>query len=91
MTQEQFDQLLQQYKTERIESPAEQFLPPDVWDELVDGGWQWFVSWLATELTKARAFVDKYPKTADGVPVVPGMTMEVSRLRAEAAKETTND
>ena len=34
---------------------------------------QEYIAWLEAELERLRAIVDKLPRTADGVPVVPGM------------------
>ena len=31
--------------------------------------------WYANEVVRLQAIVDQYPKSADGVPIVPGMTL----------------
>ena len=50
-----------------------------------DGGARaaYLLRWAADEIECLRAIVDKLPKTADGVPVVPGTRVWTSRAGGE--------
>lgn len=58
--------------------------------EVVDAAFDAGVQSQDTEIERLRAVVNKLPMTADGVPVVPGMTVYHRDWRGEVTEERTS-